>query len=129
MVNFGYPYNDIVICKDSTDYLTTQPEFSKWGTNFVVKLTMLMLTVKYTSCLCTCLILLHILQRELLWLNIIKTVLYIHVSTSLLKMFSEFPFIMHQLLFYIKKIHKYIDNTGPIIIAEWSPTTWRELGW
>ena len=21
MVNFGYPYNDIVICKDSTDYL------------------------------------------------------------------------------------------------------------
>ena len=22
MVNFGYPYNDIVICKDSTDYLT-----------------------------------------------------------------------------------------------------------
>ena len=23
MVNFGYPYNDIVICKDSTDYLRT----------------------------------------------------------------------------------------------------------
>ena len=23
MVNFGYPYNDIVICKDSTDYLLT----------------------------------------------------------------------------------------------------------
>ena len=23
MVNFGYPYNDIVICKDSTDYLPT----------------------------------------------------------------------------------------------------------
>ena len=22
MVNFGYPYNDLVICKDSTDYLT-----------------------------------------------------------------------------------------------------------
>ena len=22
MVNFGYPYNDIVICKDSTDYLS-----------------------------------------------------------------------------------------------------------
>ena len=22
MVNFGCPYNDIVICKDSTDYLT-----------------------------------------------------------------------------------------------------------
>ena len=21
MVNFGYPYNDMVICKDSTDYL------------------------------------------------------------------------------------------------------------
>ena len=21
MINFGYPYNDIVICKDSTDYL------------------------------------------------------------------------------------------------------------
>ena len=21
MVNYGYPYNDIVICKDSTDYL------------------------------------------------------------------------------------------------------------
>ena len=21
MVNFGYPYNDLVICKDSTDYL------------------------------------------------------------------------------------------------------------
>ena len=21
MVNFGYPHNDIVICKDSTDYL------------------------------------------------------------------------------------------------------------
>ena len=20
MVNFGYPYNDIVVCKDSTDY-------------------------------------------------------------------------------------------------------------
>ena len=27
MVNFGYPYNDIVICKDSTDYL-------KVGSNF-----------------------------------------------------------------------------------------------
>ena len=23
MVNFGYPYNDIVICKDSTDYLSS----------------------------------------------------------------------------------------------------------
>ena len=23
MVNFGYPYNDIVICKDSTDYLAS----------------------------------------------------------------------------------------------------------
>ena len=23
MVNLGYPYNDIVICKDSTDYLQT----------------------------------------------------------------------------------------------------------
>ena len=22
MVNFGYPYNDLVICKDSTDYLS-----------------------------------------------------------------------------------------------------------
>ena len=32
-------------------------------------------------------------------------------------MFYEFPFIMHQLLLY-KKLHKYIDNTGPIIIAE-----------
>ena len=28
MVNFGYPYNDIVICKDSTDYLL-------WITNFL----------------------------------------------------------------------------------------------
>ena len=25
MVNFGYPYNDIVICKDSTDYLAVVP--------------------------------------------------------------------------------------------------------
>ena len=24
MVNFGYPYNDIVICKDSTDYLPSR---------------------------------------------------------------------------------------------------------
>ena len=24
MVNFGYPYNDLVICKDSTDYLATK---------------------------------------------------------------------------------------------------------
>ena len=24
MVNFGYPYNDLVICKDSTDYLPLQ---------------------------------------------------------------------------------------------------------
>ena len=22
MVNFGYPYNELVICKDSTDYLS-----------------------------------------------------------------------------------------------------------
>ena len=27
MVNFGYPYNDIVICKDSTDYLGASPLF------------------------------------------------------------------------------------------------------
>ena len=26
MVNFGYPYNDIVICKDSTDYLWSYQE-------------------------------------------------------------------------------------------------------
>ena len=26
MVNFGYPYNDLVICKDSTDYLPPPPE-------------------------------------------------------------------------------------------------------
>ena len=26
MVNFGYPYNDLVICKDSTDYLVCAPE-------------------------------------------------------------------------------------------------------
>ena len=25
MVNFGYPYNDLVICKDSTDYLGKVP--------------------------------------------------------------------------------------------------------
>ena len=25
MVNFGYPYNDLVICKDSTDYLPYKP--------------------------------------------------------------------------------------------------------
>ena len=24
MVNFGYPYNDLVICKDSTDYLANR---------------------------------------------------------------------------------------------------------
>ena len=24
---FGYPYNDLVICKDSTDYLTTSKVF------------------------------------------------------------------------------------------------------
>ena len=32
MVNFGYPYNDLVICKDSTDYLNFHQEieiFSK----------------------------------------------------------------------------------------------------
>ena len=28
MVNFGYPYNDIVICKDSTDYLGFSIEYS-----------------------------------------------------------------------------------------------------
>ena len=27
MVNFGYPYNDIVICKDSTDYLHVLQDF------------------------------------------------------------------------------------------------------
>ena len=30
MVNFGYPYNDIVICKDSTDYLTTYDVFNAY---------------------------------------------------------------------------------------------------
>ena len=29
MVNFGYPYNDLVICKDSTDYLITVKDLSK----------------------------------------------------------------------------------------------------
>ena len=29
MVNFGYPYNDIVICKDSTDYLVYYSGFYK----------------------------------------------------------------------------------------------------
>ena len=28
MVNFGYPYNDIVICKDSTDYLSVFKRFT-----------------------------------------------------------------------------------------------------
>ena len=28
MVNFGYPYNDIVICKDSTDYLLVHRELA-----------------------------------------------------------------------------------------------------
>ena len=36
MVNFGYPYNDIVICKDSTDYLISLKDFCivirKWPT-------------------------------------------------------------------------------------------------
>ena len=27
MVNFGYPYNDLVICKDSTDYLDAHRYF------------------------------------------------------------------------------------------------------
>ena len=27
MVNFGYPYNDLVICKDSTDYLLNSLNF------------------------------------------------------------------------------------------------------
>ena len=38
MVNFGYPYNDIVICKDSTDYLEHYSIDSKillWITNFL----------------------------------------------------------------------------------------------
>ena len=26
MANFGYPYNDLVICKDSTDYLNIAHE-------------------------------------------------------------------------------------------------------
>ena len=30
MVNFGYPYNDLVICKDSTDYLQITPLFQKY---------------------------------------------------------------------------------------------------
>ena len=30
MVNFGYPYNDIVICKDSTDYLKTVIDILDW---------------------------------------------------------------------------------------------------
>ena len=29
MGNFGYPYNDIVICKDSTDYLFNFIDFLK----------------------------------------------------------------------------------------------------
>ena len=28
MVNFGYPYNDIVICKDSTDYLAIPVKYN-----------------------------------------------------------------------------------------------------
>ena len=35
MVNFGYPYNDLVICKDSTDYLMDWA--STWGMNFNAK--------------------------------------------------------------------------------------------
>ena len=30
MVNFGYPYNDIVICKDSTDYLLVATHFNNF---------------------------------------------------------------------------------------------------
>ena len=29
MVFFGYPYNDLVICKDSTDYLAFYLELSQ----------------------------------------------------------------------------------------------------
>ena len=37
MVNFGYPYNDIVICKDSTDYPANNAEQVRF--NFVPTLT------------------------------------------------------------------------------------------
>ena len=33
MVNFGYPYNDIVICKDSTDYLGDQQTLAAYMQN------------------------------------------------------------------------------------------------
>ena len=31
MVNFGYPYNDLVICKDSTDYLVPSEVLFKFA--------------------------------------------------------------------------------------------------
>ena len=34
MVNFGYHYNDLVICKDSTDYLYTCSIYSYNDINF-----------------------------------------------------------------------------------------------
>ena len=36
MVNFGYPYNDIVICKDSTDYLMKFEHFKGLTLNLEV---------------------------------------------------------------------------------------------
>ena len=40
MVNFGYPYNDIVICKDSTDYLDIDVIFYRCLQNYIVYLIM-----------------------------------------------------------------------------------------
>ena len=34
MVNFGYPYNDLVICKDSTDYLPKIQPYSRYVNRF-----------------------------------------------------------------------------------------------
>ena len=41
MVNFGYPYNDLVICKDSTDYLSFSVTYL--GGRYVSRLCMLFL--------------------------------------------------------------------------------------
>ena len=38
MVNFGYPYNDIVICKDSTDYLFKYDNIQTYDSNIYIKI-------------------------------------------------------------------------------------------
>ena len=62
---------------------------------------LLMFMVKYISGLCTCLISLYILHRELsrITLKPFCIYIYIYIFASLLKLLNELSFVLHELLF------------------------------